>query len=190
MNPVIEAIMKRRSVRSYQARQVPADLVKTIIEAGNEAPSAMNSQPWRFVVIQEESTRQTLLRVAKPAAQKLFDALREMNPERFEMIIQRFSELEDPIYYSAPVIIFVIGAGRYANQSCPLACENMMLAAHSLGLGSCWVGLGALAAEDPEIKKILELGDEDTVFGPILIGYPKDRPERPIKRAPQITWIP
>lgn len=189
MNAVIDSIMKRRSVRSYEARKVPSHLIRTIIEAGNEAPSAMNSQPWRFAVVQKDSTKLELVRAAKPAAQKLFDSLREMNPARFETIMQRFRELDDPIYYSAPVIIFVIGSGRYASQSCPLACENMMLAAHSLGLGSCWVGLGALAAEDPEVGKLLDLGDEETVYGPILIGYPKERPERPSKREPHITWI-
>lgn len=189
MNPVIEAIMTRRSVRSYDARSVPSDLLKIIIKAGNEAPSAMNSQPWRFVVIQEESARRSLLRAAKPAAQRLFNDLREINPERVQVIMQRFRELEDPIYYEAPVIIFVIGSGRYASHSCPLACENMLLAAHSLGLGCCWVGLGALAAEDSGTRNLLDLKDDETVFGPILVGYPKEHPERPLKKEPQIKWL-
>ncbi|MBS1192304.1 MAG: Nitroreductase family protein, partial [Nitrospirae bacterium] len=51
MNRVIESIRKRRSIRAYDAKPVPRELVNTVIEAGNEAPSAMNSQPWRFVVV-------------------------------------------------------------------------------------------------------------------------------------------
>ncbi|MBI4684898.1 MAG: nitroreductase [Nitrospirae bacterium] len=189
MNPVIEAIMKRRSVRSYEPKPIPKDIIQTIITAGNEAPSAMNSQPWRFVIVEDKATKSKLLGAAKPGAKKLFDSLKEINPERYEMVMQRFKELEDPIYYSAPVIVFVIGSGRYASHSCPLACENMMLAAHSLGLGSCWVGFGAMVTEDAEIRKILELKDDETVFGPILLGYPKEYPERPDKKEPQVKWI-
>jgi nitroreductase len=189
MNPVIEAIMKRRSVRAYETKPVSKDLIKAIIEAGNEAPSAMNSQPWRFVIVEDKETMRKLLRAAKPGVKKLFETMKETNPERYELIMKRFKELEDPIYYSAPVIVFVIGSGRYAGNSCPLACENMMLAAHSLGLGSCWVGLGAMAADDPGIQKILDLKEDETVFGPILLGYPKGYPERPEKKEPLVKWI-
>jgi hypothetical protein len=64
---------------------------------------------------------------------------------------ERYDELEDPVYYSAPAVIFVIGSGLYASDSCPLACENLMLAALSLGLGTCWVKLGSLITDNPEI---------------------------------------
>jgi nitroreductase len=189
MNAVIEAIRKRRSIRSYHSLPIPRDLINAIIDAGNEAPSAMNSQPWRFVVVEDKATKSKLLRAARPGAEKLFDSLRETNPERYEMIIQRFRELDDPIYYTAPVIIFVIGEGRYAGHSCPLACENMMLAAYSLGLGSCWVGLGSMVTDDEEVKQILQLKDDETIFGPILIGYPKEYPERPPKNDATVKWL-
>lgn len=189
MNPVLEAIRKRRSIRAYETRPVPRDLINTIIEAANEAPSAMNSQPWRFVVVEDKAAKKRLLDVARPGAQKIFSSLKEMNPERYEMVMQRFRELEDPVYYSAPAIIFVIGSGRYAEHSCPLACENMMLAAYALGLGSCWVGLGAMVTDDPEVVKMLELKEDETIFGPILVGYPKEHPQRPEKRDPEVRWI-
>ena len=57
MNAVIEAIRKRRSVRAYEPKPVPRDVINAIIEAGNEAPSAMNSQPWRFVVVEERESK-------------------------------------------------------------------------------------------------------------------------------------
>ena len=91
--------------------------------------------------------------------------VKDVNPERYAMIRTRYAELKDPVYYSAPVIVFVIGHGRYADHSCPLACENMMLAAHSLGLGSCWVGFGAMVTEDAEVRSILALqGDVITSY--------------------------
>jgi nitroreductase len=189
MNAVIEAIMKRRSVRSYQTKPVPEDVVTAIIEAGNEAPSAVNSQPWRFVVIEDGDAKNKLLRAALPNARKTLAPVKESDPARYEAIMERLAASPDPIYYSAPVIIFVIGSGRYAQHSCPLACENMMLAAHSMGLGSCWVGLGSMVTDDEEVKNLLDLKDDETIFGPILLGYPDEYPERPQKREPQVKWI-
>jgi nitroreductase len=189
MNEVIKAIKMRRSVRSYDAKAVPRDLLHAIIEAGNEAPSAMNSQPWRFVVVEDEDMKRKLLGVALPRAKKITELVKDVDPERYESIKKRYAELPDPVYYSAPAIVFVIGNGRYAAHSCPLACENMMLAAHALGLGSCWVGFGAMVTEDPDVRKVLELKDDDSLYGPILLGYPKSDPVRPPKKEPKVKWI-
>ncbi|PKL51946.1 MAG: hypothetical protein CVV37_03790 [Nitrospira bacterium HGW-Nitrospira-1] len=57
MNSVLESILKRRSVRSYEPKPIPKNILETIIEAGNQVPSAMNSQPWRFVVIEDKATK-------------------------------------------------------------------------------------------------------------------------------------
>ena len=189
MNAVIEAIRKRRSIRAYEARPVPRELVNAVIAAGNEAPSAMNSQPWRFVVIEEPAAKRMLLAAALPQAKQITEQVKDVDPERYEIIKKRYAELPDPVYYSAPTVIFVIGNGRYAAHSCPLACENMMLAAHSLGLGTCWVGFGAMVTEDRDVRKLLDLKEGDAIFGPILLGYPKGEPVRPPKREPTMKWI-
>ena len=189
MNPVLDAIKKRRSVRSYESRSISKELMDMVIEAGNQAPSAMNSQPWRFVIIEDKEVKKKLLKAALPNAKNILEHVKDADPERYESIMKRYSELEDPIYYSAPVVLFVIGSGRYADHSCPLACENIMLAAHSLGLGSCWVGFGSMVTDDAGIIKILELRDEEKIFGPIVIGYPKGYPEPPSKKGPVIKWI-
>ena len=189
MNAVIDAIRKRRSVRSYDPRPIPLDTIRTVIEAGNEAPSAMNSQPWRFVIVEDRTIKEKLLGAALPNAKKILEMIRDVDSERYEMIKKRYTELKDPVYYSAPVIVFVIGFGRYADHSCPLACENMMLAAHSLGLGSCWVGFGAMVTEDAEVRDLLALQEEEKIFGPILLGYSRDYPEKPTKNEPKVTWL-
>jgi nitroreductase len=189
VNDVIEAIRNRRSIRSYDAKPVPRDILKTIIEAGNEAPSAMNSQPWRFVVVEGQGAKRKLLSAALPQAKKITEAVKDVDPDRYAMIKKRYAELPDPVYYSAPAIIFVIGNGRYAAHSCPLACENMMLAAYALGLGSCWVGFGAMVTDDTEVRSLLELGNGDSIYGPILIGYPKGETKRPPKKESKVKWL-
>jgi nitroreductase len=189
VNAVIEVIKKRRSVRAYEQKPIPREILNAIIEAGNEAPSAMNSQPWRFVVVEDQDAKRKLLGAALPQAKKITETVKDVDPERYEAIKKRYAELPDPVYYSAPAIVFVIGSGRYAAHSCPLACENMMLAAFSLGLGSCWVGFGAMVTEDPEVRKLLELKEDDSIFGPILLGYPKAEPVRPLKKEPKVKWV-
>jgi nitroreductase len=105
---------------------------------------------------------------------------------------------KDPIYYSAPAIIFVIGPAMN-NVCCSLACENMMIAATSLGLGSCYVGFGALVKGNADVVKTLELTKDERIYGPILLGYPKVNPSAqvanalasigPKKKEPIIKWI-
>ncbi len=189
MNPVLEAIHTRRSIRSYEPRPVPREMLMTIIDAANQAPSGMNTQPWRFVVIEDSGLKKKLLASAIPNSKKYLEPLKQVNPARYALVMRRYEELEDPIYYSAPAIIFVIGSGIYASDSCPLACANLILAAHSLGLGSCWVKLGSLVTDNSEIVAALQLTGNETLFGPILIGYPKEQPKAPAKKDPIIRWI-
>jgi nitroreductase len=190
MNPVYETIKQRRSIRAYEAKTIPREILNAVIDAANEAPSAMNSQPWRFVVVEDKDAKRKFLNAALPQAKKIAEIVKDIDPERYELIKKRYTELPDPVYYSAPAIVFVIGFGRYAAHSCPLACENMMLAAHAFGLGSCWVGFGSMITGDEEARKLLDLKDDDTIFGPILLGYPKgETPARPAKKDPNVKWI-
>ena len=189
MNPVLKAIAERRAVRSYESRPVPKDVIKKIIEAANQAPSAMNSQPWRFVVVEDREFHKRLTEAAIPNSKKMLEPFKDINPQRYQTIMKRYEELEDPIYYSAPVIVFVIGSGQFADLSCPLACENIMLAAYSLGLGSCWVHFGSLVTDNEEIRKELELSEEEKIYGPIIIGYTQQFPEPPPKKGPRVKWI-
>jgi nitroreductase len=189
MNPVLEAIRDRRSVRAYQPRSVSRELLMTLIEAANQAPSGMNTQPWRFVVVEDKEFKKKLVATAVPNSKKYLESIKEINPSRHALIMKRYEELPDPVYYSAPAIIFVIGSGAYASDSCPLACQNLILAAHSLRLGSCWVKLGSLITDNPEIVKTLELSEGEAIFGPILIGYPDGQPKAPPKKEPIIKWI-
>lgn len=193
MNPILEAIKKRRSVRFFHSKPVERAKVITIIEAGNQAPSAGNLQPWRFIIVEDEAIKKLLLGVTLSKWHKIIDYLKNTRPDYYEEIMfeSRYNELEepkDPIYFHAPIILFVIALRRYA-VDCALACQNIMLSAYSLGLGTCYVGFGAMVTDNEEIRKILELKDNEQIH-PIVLGYPKeDLPRRPPKKEPQIKWI-
>ena len=207
MNPVIEAINNRMSIRSYKPGPIPKDVINTIIEAGNQAPSSGTDeegskeflfQPWRFVVVEDPEFRQRLVQTALPFWQNMIESLKETRPEIYEKVMMQYEAMPEPkdmVYYSAPVILFVIGpAGEGEDVSCALACENIMIAATSLGLGSCYVGFGAMVTGNADVVQALELKDDERIYGPIVLGYPKDEPSaldsiRPKKKVPMIKWI-
>ena len=197
-NPVLEAIRTRRSVRRYEDKPIPRGTLNTIMEAGNWAPSGGNFQPSRFVVVEDPELK---LKLREVALQKRLEDLREADPERYERLMERLAHGEDPIYRSAPVILFVIGTRRRRvlqegtkdlnidTYGCSMVCQNIMLAAHSLGIGSCWVAFGSRVTDDPEIVEALELKDSVRIFGPIILGYPDHYPEPPPKKPPVAKWI-
>ena len=205
MNAVLETIKGRRSVRSYKDKPVPRGIIETIIDAGNWAPTGNNVQRWRFVVVQDAEYREKLTAEAFPAWKKVFsglmaskdDQFREYtadfaprclgwSPRSFEESLAQVSDYRDGVYWGAPVIIFVIGT---ANQECAMACQNMMLAAHALGLGSCIVGFGAMVTGSVEIVQTLELKENEKIYGPVVIGYPKIQPDPPEKKDPVVKWV-
>ena len=188
MNAVIDAIKSRRSVRSYQSREISTDMLEEIIEAGRWAPSGMNLQLWRFVVVQDAEFRRKLFDAAVPRYREWIDSRGGISKAVRKPIDDAS---KDPVFYFAPVIVFVVGTklATYADD-CPMVCQNIMLAAHSLGIGSCWVGYGLLALQDEEVKQALELKDDEQVFGPILLGYPKGEfPKAPRKKVATVKWI-
>lgn len=187
MNEVIENIKARRSVRSFEEKKIERRLLEVLIDAAHWAPTGMNSQPWRFVVVEDATFRKKLAGLALPRyRQWLTSVPKELQDIRKDVD----AKTGDPAYYGAPVIIFVIGKGMTADFDCPMACQNIMLAARSFGIGSCWVYIGQLPLEDADIRKVLELEEGEKVFGPIILGYPKDSfPAPPPKKDPPVKWI-
>jgi nitroreductase len=188
MNEVIKNIHERRSVRVYQDKPIPKGTLDEIIKAGTMGPTGSNAQAWRFVVIQDKATRDKLAEMSVPLVDKWIEKYAN---EKFKALRKRLtSKGADATYYGAPVIIFVIGWGNSAAFDCSMACENMMLAARSMDIGSCWVHFGQLVVQEPEVKAMLELKDGESVFGPIIFGYPKgDFPQPQPKNDPVVKWI-
>jgi len=215
-NLVIENIKKRQSVRLFEQKPIPKKIIKTIIEAGNLAPSTgatkeveegekkkniIDYQPWRFVVVENPEFKQKLFQTIEPIRSNFYESLKKSVPEMYEDAMKLSEAMDEPkdlIFYSAPVIIYVIGPASNS-IGCSMVCENIMLAAVSFGLGSCYVGFGAMVKGNDEVVKALELKDKERIFGPIVIGYPKINPTesqvnilrelRSKKKEPSIKWI-
>lgn len=203
-NLVLEAINNRRSTRAYEPTPIPKDIIKSIIEAGNRAPSRGRVekgkkdpvfQPWRFVVVENSEFKQKLLQTTLPIWQKSQEQMKALFPEWHERAVRLAAVMDEPkdmVYYAAPVIVFVIGLKEYA-VSCAMACQNIMIAAQSFGLGSCYTGFGALVHGNADLIQTLELADDERIFGPIVLGYTKDIPEARSmlskKAEPKIKWI-
>ena len=193
MNPVIETIHERRSVRSYKPNPIPKDVLQTLVEAGHQAPArgltktageSFSHQPWRFVVVQDATLRKNLAEVANPLWAEMMAGMQETHPETYKSLMTEYEATngkKDMVFYAAPVIIFVIGPMGY-EISCSLACENVMIAATSLGLGSCYVGFGATVVGIDAVAETLGVKDGERVFGPIVVGYPS--PESAAEPAP------
>ena len=162
----IEAIRTRRSVKSYKPDMPPMEMVKTILDAGTHAPSGRNSQSVILVAITDKETR---------------DKYSKTNAEILGAKV-------DP-FYGAPVIIVALvkrGVPCEAYDG-PLVLENMMLAAHDLGLGSCWIHRAKEAFEKAEWQEWLkEIGVEgeyvgvgNLALGYISGDYPPEKPRTP-----------
>ncbi|MBW2970856.1 nitroreductase family protein [Candidatus Woesearchaeota archaeon] len=196
MNLVIETIMGRKSIRSYEKKPVPKDLIKIIIDAGNSAPCTMPFQSWRFVVVEDNSLKHSLVETIEPLRKSALESMKEIMPEVYENAVRMYEEAEEPkdlVFYKAPIIIYVIGPAANAID-CALCCENMMIAAASLGLGSCYVGFGAMVKANKQAMQVLELKEGERIYGPIIFGYPKEESKAKskvrIKKQPaRVKWV-
>jgi nitroreductase len=184
----IENIFTRRSVRKFKPEQIPETVILEIIEAGTYAPSALDLQPWGFIIIQNQEflkkvsayCKPILLSYMKDAHDGMSDAFREM------LMSDGYS-----IYYHAPVVIMVIGktTTRFREIDCALCAENMMLAAHAKGVGSCWIGGTEVAYDNPEIMAEFQIPDGYSPVGTIVFGYPDEDPKAHDKKTPPVIRI-
>ena len=158
MNEVIKALEERRSVRKYQKKMIPDAVLDEILEAGTYAATGMNRQAPIIIAIKDKKTR---------------DKLSKLNAK----IMGRS---DDP-FYGAPVVLVVL-----ADKNVPtylydgsLVMGNLMLAAHALGVGSCWIHRAKEEFELPEGKKLLESlgikGDYEGI-GHCILGYAAEEP--------------
>lgn len=181
LNPVIEVIKSRRAIRSFEDKPVPESAIQTMLEAATYAPSAINIQPWKFTLITNKDAMKHLSDTAKPA---LLRMLPDVGDEGLAGIKKQLTNPQYNIFYNAPLLIFVSGVkSPYAIYDCSMAAQNMMLAAYTLGIGSCWIGTAVGLANDPKVKAELGVPEDHEVHAAIIFGYPKGGfPKAPEKR--------
>ncbi len=163
MMDVLEAIKNRRSIRTFQERPVPKEMVDKIIEAGQWAPSACNRQDWRFIIIESAEVRERISR-----------------------------ETTAHFVGKAPLLILVLYSNRTDNLeykdhllSAAMAIQNMQLAAYSLGIGACCVNNLPIKSR---LRSILNIPRQYDPVSLLCLGYPKAMPG-PLKRKAELDKI-
>lgn len=182
---LMEAIRKRRSVRSYKPDAVGREKIETLLDAAVHAPSAMNAQPRAFGVIEDKAT------LGKYSERTKAFLLSKM--EEWPWLANYKPYFENPeynVFYHAPalVVIYAKNNAPVSGIDCTLAAENLMLAAADMGLGTCWIGFATWILDTPEAKKELGVPEEYTAVAPIIVGYPGDDNPPTEKNPPEIVY--
>ena len=183
---VKEAIYTRRAIREFKDAAVDHDTIRQLIDAAIQAPSAVNQQPWSFCVVRDQAV---LARIsAESKAHMLKTTPAGLLSHHFETIL---NDSSFHIFYHAPVLIVICSGATipWAAEDCALAAENLMLAAHAAGLGTCWIGFAQGWLGTPAGKSLLQLPADIAPMAPIIVGHPKSPPPSVPRRQPEIRWI-
>jgi len=154
ISPVLEAIYKRRSIREYTDEEISLETLHEIVKAGMWAPSGMNNQPWRFVIIKDPGMKDLLAQQTHYARMvRGANALIAVYLCKEDM----YDEVKD-------------------HQSAGACIQNMLLAAEALGLGGVW--LGQILKNKGEVNRILGIPDNFDLMAVVVLGYPRHRNQK------------
>jgi nitroreductase len=187
----MRAIYERRAVRAYDDKTVSRDFVERVVDAAIHAPSAVNCQPWAFVVIQE---REALARYAKEGKQILLEEppvveVVESGLPDIDRLRQMASGPDFELFHGAPVLIVIYATSTDGVPDCFLAAQNLMLASWTLGLGTCPIGLARPLFNQAEVKEALGVDPQWPCALPIAVGWPAgETPPTTRRPAKIIAW--
>jgi nitroreductase len=188
LNKVISNIKSRRSIRRYKDKKLSKKEIMSLIEAGSYAPSSHNRQPWEFVVltgskIDELSAEinnwySSFVKLGRPLS-----FIKEIK-ESVDAMKKRVESDKDLFFYHAPCVVIVHAPKkRFYLQDCSCAAQNMMLAARSLSIGSCWIGFADIVLNrSRKIKKKLGIPMSHGVMATIAFGYTDRFPSKALPR--------
>ena len=148
----LEAIRTRRSIRKYRKDPIPEDLVHELLAAAMQAPSARNAQPWHFIVIDDHSL------LVEYAAEHVNARMASQAPLAILVCADLGLEL----------------SAGYWPVDCAAAAENLLLAAHSLGLGAVWTGVYPREERMATLRELCQLPDQVMPHSLIVLGYPAE----------------
>jgi len=203
MNEIMANIKNRRSRRSFLDKNIPDAVIEEILEAARYAPSALNKQPWKFIVVSNKDVIRQLSGIIRGIMMRiapLFPIFRIFKPELRDPKVmgamnKTLSSDADTVFYNAPLLILVTAAknaSRYAVKDCAFASQNMMLYAHSVGISSCFIGRADFLKMSKEARRIIGLPPGHVIHTAIVFGYaPANEaaavPER--RRDNVINWV-
>jgi len=218
-NPIEQAMLQRRSIRRYKRRQVPAHLIRRMLEVGRYAPSQGNCQPWKFVVIRDADMIRGMEDFCVAACKKLssgFDytsypagswrhfvtrtkarLFNRLQPNMLHpvpmTVVTAIAEGRFAVFHQAPSVILLLMDKRGIGTpeiDIGICGTNIVLAAQSLGLGTCWIGFSKFLNQSPEWCARLGVEPPFELTEAITVGYPVGDPSRPIARdTHEIAWF-
>lgn len=184
MNNIIECISNKRSVRMFTGEQIPYDTIQELLTLGTKASTGSNLQPWGFVVIQDKDEIAALAQEVK--------SYLLANLNQYPHFAQYETALKNGGYNvlnHATTLILVYGNSdsHWYVYDCSLAAGNIMLAAHSMGIGTCWIGYCEQYCNTPEFKKKYNVPEPFQLVSTLSCGYAKE-PLSPPKRKPPVVF--
>lgn len=184
-NMVLETILSRRSTRNYKADKIDEEILNEIINAGTYAPSAHNQQSWHFTVV----TNRELLR-------KMSNETKEQTKESDDNVIRKMANNSNfDIFYKAPAAIIVSGdnSSMMPQVDCAAATQNILIAAESLDVGTCWNGFVSFIFQGEvgeKWRKELNIPENHTPYYAIGLGYKDGKTlQAPARRENRVNYI-
>jgi len=197
LNETLATIYKRRAVRKYKNKPVDKNLIEQLLAAGRMASSAKNKQPWKFYVVTNKElihilSKDVWKKTFKDTLKKGVKGLLKVTSGLFHFAQSfDFSTFSDPVFYGAPVVIFITSPGssnEWAKLDIGMCAQNIMLSAKSLGLDSCPVGFGKYV-ENTQHYSMLKIPETETVELSIIVGYGDETPAIPKREIDNATYI-
>ena len=164
--------------------------IKFLIDCARYAPSGFNMQPWSFLVIKNKDLLRKLSESGKKAMIPILEPMKNTSKKASDFL--GFLKTKGTsMFYDAGVLIIILGNKNAptADFDCAMAAQNMMLAAHSKGIGSCWIGGLLPAFMDEKILKEIGAPQGYKAVAPLIFGYPIGRTAIPEKIEPEVKWL-
>ena len=152
---LLDLILTRRSIRKYEDKDIPEDVLQQILETGRQAPSAVNRQPIHFVIVNDRNVLKNLC----------------------DNLITRFVK-RAPLAIVGCANTKSLLTGKWAVVDATIAMQNMVIAALTFGIGSCWIG----ACNEKKVKELLKIPDNWKVVALLTFGYPAEQPKQKKKK--------
>lgn len=185
MNETMKTMLTRKSIRSYKEEQILDSDLELLIDAAIHAPTGGISQSWNFTVIQN---KEKLLELNSLVKESFVNLIVDENTYRSKRTGKISSQQEAySFYYNAPTLIIVSNDRKYSNAmaDCSVAIENILLAAKSLGLASCWINQLTWFCDEVKMRKTLTeygISENYIVCGAVALGYSASNDDKLVPR--------